>query len=398
MNPNPSSEQAELQRIADQYDSPLDLGIAREVQILRDGGVETFESCEGAPGHAYPEPTVRFHGGQAEGLRALSVAIAAGLHIISLRRTWPIIDSGPTGPWWELTFRQDAHHLFRDWKSPYTVALRRDEEGHIIARVLECPGCLGHGETAHEALACVSSMLEMWLDMDETKPEPMSDDAFSELAKRPAALPPQPSPREPEVRMMAANLYAAYSSHRAQHEKTIACDSEGCVPVAPEPPSGTSISCAICGTDIHLGDNYCPHCGTRFSDGPDTPPEPTGVPRKPEYDASKGQLAAPSTPMWTCGGCGKSIPGDKTHVCETPKWWIVRLTNYDQNGEFTEQTDGMVRGGAVTVVGPLKPVSEERLLQLWSIGFAAQEASGIGDKRLVAVRAVLRELGLEVTD
>ncbi len=67
-----------------------------------DAKVETFESCEGGEGHAYPEPTVRFHGERAEGLRALSVALQYGLKVLSLRRVWPINDGEPTGPWWEL--------------------------------------------------------------------------------------------------------------------------------------------------------------------------------------------------------------------------------------------------------------------------------------------------------
>jgi hypothetical protein len=91
-------------RTAADYDSPLDPGIAVAVIALNDANVETFESCEGGPGHAYPEPTVRFHGNQAEGLRALAVAMNAGLRVSALRRTWPILDEEPTGPWWELTF------------------------------------------------------------------------------------------------------------------------------------------------------------------------------------------------------------------------------------------------------------------------------------------------------
>jgi hypothetical protein len=85
-------------------DSPLDAGIRNAVHALRSGGVETFESCEGGEGHAYLEPTVRFHGNQAEGFRALGVAMQAGLKVSELRRVWPVLDSEPTGPWWELTF------------------------------------------------------------------------------------------------------------------------------------------------------------------------------------------------------------------------------------------------------------------------------------------------------
>lgn len=85
------------------YDPPLDAGIADAVVILNGAGVETFESCEGGDGHAYAEPTVRFHGDKAEGFRALAVAMSAGLPVTGLRRVWPVNDGEPTGPWWELT-------------------------------------------------------------------------------------------------------------------------------------------------------------------------------------------------------------------------------------------------------------------------------------------------------
>jgi hypothetical protein len=92
------------------FSPPLDLGIAKQVAVLRAAGVETFESCEGGVGHAYPEPTVRFHGQQSEGFRALAAAMAAGLNVAGLRRVWPINEGEPTGPWWELVFtpHQDA--------------------------------------------------------------------------------------------------------------------------------------------------------------------------------------------------------------------------------------------------------------------------------------------------
>lgn len=90
--------------VTDDFDPPLDAGILLAVQVLRAGGIETFESCEGGDGHCYPEPTIRFYGDQSEGLRALSIAMKAGLGVMSLRRTWPVIDMEPTGPWWELVF------------------------------------------------------------------------------------------------------------------------------------------------------------------------------------------------------------------------------------------------------------------------------------------------------
>jgi hypothetical protein len=63
------------------YDPPLDPGIAHAVHVLREAAIETFESCEGGPGHAYPEPTVRFHGNTAEGFRALAAAFQADLPV-----------------------------------------------------------------------------------------------------------------------------------------------------------------------------------------------------------------------------------------------------------------------------------------------------------------------------
>ena len=89
---------------AEVYDPPLDPGIAHAVEVLRGAGVETFESCQGGPGHAYPEPTVRFHGEQPEGYRAVAAALYAGLRVSELRRVWPLERGELTGPWWELTF------------------------------------------------------------------------------------------------------------------------------------------------------------------------------------------------------------------------------------------------------------------------------------------------------
>jgi hypothetical protein len=96
---------AETADMIDTYDPPLDPGISDAVEALRRAGVETYESCQGGEGHAYPEPTVRFHGEQAEGFRALAAALASGLRVAELRRVWTIQDQEPIGPWWELTFR-----------------------------------------------------------------------------------------------------------------------------------------------------------------------------------------------------------------------------------------------------------------------------------------------------
>ena len=97
-----------------QLEPDLDSGIRAAVRVLRRGGVETFESCEGGPGHSYPGPTVRFHGQAYEGFRALSVALLGkdeiGLRLYALRRVWTIEDGEPTGPKWELAFLGPSSH------------------------------------------------------------------------------------------------------------------------------------------------------------------------------------------------------------------------------------------------------------------------------------------------
>ena len=82
----------------------LDDGIRGIVHVLVKNGVETFESCEGGEGHAFYEPTVRFHGNHAEGFRVLAVALQHGLKVCELRRYYSIEDGVPVGPHWEMTF------------------------------------------------------------------------------------------------------------------------------------------------------------------------------------------------------------------------------------------------------------------------------------------------------
>lgn len=82
----------------------IDGRIRDVVRILHDNGIETFESCEGGKGHAFHEPTVRFHGGKGEGFRALAIALQHGLRVSELRRYYDLIDDEPVGPHWEMTF------------------------------------------------------------------------------------------------------------------------------------------------------------------------------------------------------------------------------------------------------------------------------------------------------
>jgi antitoxin HicB len=47
---------------------------------------------------------------------------------------------------------------------PYTVVLRRDDEGDFITKVQELPGCVAHGETEAEALSAIKEMQRLWLE------------------------------------------------------------------------------------------------------------------------------------------------------------------------------------------------------------------------------------------
>jgi hypothetical protein len=82
----------------------LDRWISYAVKVLRGVQVETFESCQGGPGHPYPEPTIRFYGGPDAGWKALWIALNHALPVYSLRRYWSIENGEPRGPYWEMTF------------------------------------------------------------------------------------------------------------------------------------------------------------------------------------------------------------------------------------------------------------------------------------------------------
>ncbi len=86
----------------------LDPGIRDIVKALRDHGVETSESCQGGPGHAFHEPTVCFSGGDGAGLIALGIAVMLGLPVCTLRRAWDVRHGEIFQVGWELVFRGDA--------------------------------------------------------------------------------------------------------------------------------------------------------------------------------------------------------------------------------------------------------------------------------------------------
>jgi hypothetical protein len=83
---------------------PLDREISYAVKVLRDAGIETYESCGGGSRHAFREPAIRFSGDSSDGLRAAAIATQHGLPVSELRRFWSVIGGELVGPQWEVTF------------------------------------------------------------------------------------------------------------------------------------------------------------------------------------------------------------------------------------------------------------------------------------------------------
>lgn len=101
-------ERFDLERFAPDAPSDLDPGIRRAVLVLRSAGIETFESCEGGAGHAYTEPTVRFHGGTWVGYRAFAVAMEHGLPVLAVRFAYSNYNGHLGPPCWEIVFDESV--------------------------------------------------------------------------------------------------------------------------------------------------------------------------------------------------------------------------------------------------------------------------------------------------
>jgi hypothetical protein len=124
--PDPTNLQRLIEGV---FEPPLDEGIRKLVLIFLANGMEAFESCEGGRGHSFPEPTVRFEGSSAEGLRALSIALENGLPVSQLRRVWGMLDGQIHGPWWVMTFhppRNSPQWAERDTSARYAASKRAD--------------------------------------------------------------------------------------------------------------------------------------------------------------------------------------------------------------------------------------------------------------------------------
>jgi predicted RNase H-like HicB family nuclease len=62
---------------------------------------------------------------------------------------------------------------------PYTITIRKDDEGDFVARISELPGCLAHGEDEASALQNLRSVERLWIEealsAGITIPEPEDD-------------------------------------------------------------------------------------------------------------------------------------------------------------------------------------------------------------------------------
>jgi predicted RNase H-like HicB family nuclease len=47
---------------------------------------------------------------------------------------------------------------------PYTVMIRKDEEGDFVARISELPGCVAHGEDEATAIQNLRSVQQLWIE------------------------------------------------------------------------------------------------------------------------------------------------------------------------------------------------------------------------------------------
>ena len=86
--------------------------------------------------------------------------------------------------------------MVRDYmKLPYTVILRRDEDGDVIARIKELEGCVADGQDEMEALGNLEAVKDLWISTavkaGQTIPLPESDDELPSgkfLARVPRSL------------------------------------------------------------------------------------------------------------------------------------------------------------------------------------------------------------------
>ena len=109
---------------------PVDRMISYAVKVLRDAGINTYESCQGGRGHASPDAIVRFYGHRTEGFRAVAAAMDAGLPVFALRRFWTITDGELNGPSWEIVFYPQSRLRSVQRAAEHSGLLEKGPAGH----------------------------------------------------------------------------------------------------------------------------------------------------------------------------------------------------------------------------------------------------------------------------
>ncbi len=65
---------------------------------------------------------------------------------------------------------------------PYTTVLRRDDDGDIVARIDELPGCTAHGKSESDALSNLREAMELWIteriEAGQPVPEPAPEEVL----------------------------------------------------------------------------------------------------------------------------------------------------------------------------------------------------------------------------
>lgn len=79
------------------------------------------------------------------------------MHGSCLSLTWD--EEVKCGGRWSMAMKD-----LRDYLTlPYTVTIRRDEDGDYVVRIDELPGCAAHGSTPHEAFEALEEAKELWI-------------------------------------------------------------------------------------------------------------------------------------------------------------------------------------------------------------------------------------------
>jgi antitoxin HicB len=68
--------------------------------------------------------------------------------------------------------------LLEYMKLPYTIVLRRDDEGDVIAKIKEFDGCIADGQDEMEALGNLERVKEMWIEacLSGGRPVPLPEE------------------------------------------------------------------------------------------------------------------------------------------------------------------------------------------------------------------------------